>query len=131
MNTQKGINFKQTPLKKLLLIHPATFANYLSTLPVSINGRIVFEFNLFKKLSNRHLFAELLPIQEDIHIENCRAINFIKKDKKKFVVIHCEMFNFFFQGREGWIPFNFKFLTNSETDFAEITPEKSQAAIRA
>lgn len=56
-----GINFKQTPKKKLLLIQPETFADYLSSLPRSERGWIAFEFQELKKLTPSALFARIHP----------------------------------------------------------------------
>lgn len=59
--TKKGINFKQTPVKKLLLIHPETLMDYLNSLPRSENGWIAFDFRPLPKLSKTNLFAHITP----------------------------------------------------------------------
>jgi hypothetical protein len=120
----KGINFKQTPVKKILLIHPETFSAYLSTFPV-VKGLVYMEFIKFAQLNERGMFAKVGPVYsfpEDIVIPNCRAINFVKHGQRLFVAVHLEMFNYFFFNKKEWVPFYFRYMTHSTTDFAEIQP---------
>ncbi len=58
---KKGINFKQTPSKKLLLIHQETFNDYINSLPKNEGGWIAFDFRFLQKLTRTNLFAEITP----------------------------------------------------------------------
>ena len=54
---KKGINFKQTPEGKEVVIQPETFQQFIEKQPRDEKGWVVFSFDQFKKLNRRGHFA--------------------------------------------------------------------------
>jgi hypothetical protein len=59
---KKGINFKQSGKKKLLLIQPETLSAYLDSLPKGANGWIAFDFLELAEPDKLGHFAKCLPL---------------------------------------------------------------------
>lgn len=64
MTNKKGIVFKQSNNRNLLLIHPDSLQTYLSQLPRNENGWIAFEFANLPKVSQRGKFAEIVALEK-------------------------------------------------------------------